>query len=124
MALVIMAIIVLFGIFSSCTPQLYKNQINVTHVLALTEEGDTIKIPINQIKPNVIYNVIGYDYYRPYRPWYYSNNFYHPSYNYNYKPKPNTNPSTPLTNNVITKPNPVIINNAPNPVKTNPKKNN
>jgi hypothetical protein len=134
--LLIMVIIILIGMFSSCTPQLYKNQINVTHVLALTEEGDTIKIPINAIKPNVIYNVIGYDYYRPYyyNRWNLFNTFndphYHPS---TFKPRPNnsTRPSFSTNNSMGSSGsvgnsggNPAVVTPPPNPVISNPKKNN
>ena len=45
---------------TSCTPYLYKsNQIKVTHVLALTEAGDTVQIAIKDIRPTQIYNVVG-----------------------------------------------------------------
>ena len=99
-AIAAMVIIILIGMLSSCTPQLYKNQINVTHVLALTEEGDTIKIPINQIRPNVVYNVIGYDYYRPYyNRWNPFNTYYDPYYHPNtYKPKPSYNVNSNINN--------------------------
>ena len=41
---------------TSCMSSIYKvrkEQIKVTHVLAITETGDTLKIPIESIKPNV-----------------------------------------------------------------------
>ena len=122
-----MVLIILIGMLSSCTPQLYKNQINVTHVLALTEEGDTLKIPINEIRPSVIYNVIGYDYYRPYynrwNPFMYGEPYYHPNV---YKPRPsyNINSSTisiPIQSSSNSNP---VISTPPNPAKSNMKKNN
>ena len=57
---------------TSCTPYLYKsNQIKVTHVLALTEAGDTVQIAIKDIRPTQIYNVVGYDFVRGYMNTYY-----------------------------------------------------
>lgn len=88
-------IIILFSV--SCSSYLYngKEKIQVTHVLAMTSTGDTLKIPIDKIRPNIYYNVIGYDYYRPYRyynPYYYN----HIDYGYSiggrtYNPPPNNN---------------------------------
>jgi hypothetical protein len=54
-------------------------------VFALTNQGDTIKIPINKIQPQRVYNVIGYDYYNPYDMYYnrYRNNWYDRYYDYN-----------------------------------------
>ena len=68
-------------ILSSCTSSIYKvrkDYIKVTHVLAITEVGDTLKVPISEIKPKVIYNVVGYDYMR-YNPYYspYNNRYYY-----------------------------------------------
>ena len=57
---------------TSCAPVLYKsNQIKVTHVLALTETGDTVKIAMKDIRPTQVYNVVGYDFTRPYMNPYY-----------------------------------------------------
>ena len=58
-------------IINGCTPYMYKygqnfNQPAITHVLALTDDGDTVKIPISDIRPRTIYNVVGYDYSYPY----------------------------------------------------------
>lgn len=81
----IVAAILLVGALSSCTPYMYKsNQIKVTHVLALTENGDTVKVSMKDIKPTQIYNVIGYDfirgynnpYYDPWRPYHMYDNHY------------------------------------------------
>ena len=69
----ILAVILLIGALSGCTPYLYKsNQIKVTHVLALTENGDTVKVSMRDIKPTQIYNVIGYDFTRGYNNQYYN----------------------------------------------------
>lgn len=58
----------------------------ITHVLALTNTGDTVKIPINEIKPQSLYNVVGYDFYNPYlydRSYNrYRNNWYDRYYDY------------------------------------------
>ena len=81
----IVILVLIFAALSSCTPFLYKsNQVQVTHVLALTEMGDTVKIPISEIKPKIIYDVIGYNYMR-YNPYYspYNNRYYYDYYNYN-----------------------------------------
>jgi len=53
----------------------------ITHVLALTSDGDTVKIPINEIQPKSIYNVIGYDFNNMYP--YNRYNWYDQYYNYN-----------------------------------------
>ena len=107
-------------IFFGCTQTLYRSPL-VTHVLAITETGDTLKIPINQIQPTKVYNVIGYDYYdRSYHTAYYRDwRFY---YNrdliqYNYYPN---------NQSIYVKPPNAIkqSTNAPNPAKNNTKKNN
>jgi hypothetical protein len=66
----------------SCGTYNTQPKIQITHVLAVTEQGDTLRLPINMIKPNVYYNVISYPN-RYYGGWY--NNYYQPSYN-NYRP--------------------------------------
>lgn len=127
-SLAIVAAVLLIGALSSCSPSLYKNnkKINITHVLAVTEMGDTLKIPIEAIRPNVIYNVMGYSYgMRPYyRPYNYINSTYD-YYPYNYsnnnsinysRPKPTSQISTGSGSNIsspaLSKPpaatNPVI----------------
>ena len=78
--LIIMISILLIGMLSSCSSLLYSsNQVMVTHVLALTEQGDTVKIRIDQIRPQQIYNVVGYDFVR----WN-DSRFYVPGYDYQY----------------------------------------
>ena len=80
-------------IMNGCVSSIYKvrkEQIKVTHVLAVTEMGDTLKIPMESIKPNVIYNVVGYDYMR-HNPYYspYNNRYYYDYYPYNYSANKN-----------------------------------
>ena len=68
----IVAAILLIAGLAGCTPYMYRsNQIKVTHVLALTENGDTVKVSMRDIKPTQIYNVIGYDFIRGYNNPYY-----------------------------------------------------
>ena len=118
----------LIFLIASCSSSFYKSKPQITHVLAVTKEGDTLKIPINSIKPNVIYNVIGYDYYRPY-----NHNYYWRPYNHNYnnhKPINNGNSNynnnssnnTPVNTTPTVKPAGSVT--PPNPVIINPRKNN
>ena len=76
------ALFVLAATVSSCGTYNVKPKIQITHVLAVTEQGDTLRLPINMIKPNVYYNVISYPN-RYYGGWY--NNYYQPSH-YNNRP--------------------------------------
>ncbi len=110
----ILTIILLFAMLVSCSPHYYKGSDKpiITHVLALNSEGDTLKIPINDIKPNVIYNVVGYDWYRL-RPGYYNRwaePYYHPRLYNPPKPIYNGNSNINYNNN----------NNAPNPPAIKP----
>ena len=66
----------------SCGTYNTKPKIQITHVLAVTEQGDTLRLPINMIKPNVYYNVISYPN-RYYSNWY--SGYYQSNYN-NYRP--------------------------------------
>jgi len=84
---------------TSCMSSIYKvrkEQIKVTHVLAIAENGDTLKIPIEAIKPNVVYNIIGYDYGRYYRPSYYYRpyNYIYDYYPYSYGNNTNSSGNT------------------------------
>ena len=63
------ALFVLAATVSSCGTHIKKPKIQITHVLAVTEQGDTLRLPINMIKPNVYYNIVSY----PSYPRYYSN---------------------------------------------------
>ena len=86
----------------------------VTHVLALTDQGDTVKIRIDQIRPQQIYNVVGYDFVRwndsrfyvPDYDYQYDHRYYNDRWRYHGKangtygqitPYPNINNSTPIT---------------------------
>ena len=73
----------LIAIASSCSIQ-KRPQIQITHVLAVTHEGDTLKLPIDVIRP-VNYRIInyssGYGWNNWYRPYYHN---YIPSYSNNY----------------------------------------
>ena len=110
--LVFIGIVVMILLYA-CSPYYYQSKgPKVTHVLALTEEGDTLKIPIKDIKPNVIYNVVGYDWYRPYSGYYtrwaepyYNTRLYNPP-----KPTYNGNSNINYNNN----------NNAQNPPTIKP----
>ena len=116
----------------ACSPYYYQSKgPKVTHVLALTEEGDTL-IPIKDIKPNVIYNVVGYDWYRPYSGYYtrWAEPYYHPRlynppkpiYNGNSSYNNNNNNNTPNITTPTIKPGGSGINPPPPPI--NPRKNN
>ena len=116
-------------IIASCSPYYYQSKgPKVTHVLALTEEGDTLKIPIKDIKPNVIYNVVGYDWYRPYSGYYtrWAEPYYHPRlYNppkpiYNGNSNINYNNNNNATNSPAIKPAGSVT---PPPQPVNPRKN-
>ena len=75
----VLAGIILMAALAGCTPYMYKsNQIKVTHVLALTERGDTVKIAMRDIQPTQVYNVVGYDFVRGY-----NNPYYNPWRQYN-----------------------------------------
>tara|TARA_R100000008_G_C3549331_1_gene149446 strand:+ start:243 stop:740 length:498 start_codon:yes stop_codon:yes gene_type:complete len=130
-AVVTMTLIVLIGMLSSCT--VYKTpQVHITSVLAVTAQGDTLKLPIDAIRPIYNYNTYPSNRYPIIHnyPFYYSPNRYQPIYGQ----RPNNN------NNNINIPNmpsssgsgpnissPVIVNppsNPPNPAKTNSKRNN
>ena len=124
----ILLLIILIAMFSSCSPYYYQSKgPKVTHVLALTEDGDTLKIPIKDIKPNVIYNVVGYDWYRPYSGYY---PYYHPHLYNSPKPINNGNSSyinnnsnnTPNITTPTIKPEGLGINPPPPPI--NPRKKN
>ena len=76
--------IVLFAVVvlaTSCSIQ-PKPRLQITHVLAVTQEGDTLKLPIDVIRP-VNYRIInyssgyGYGWNNWYRPYYHN---YIPSY--------------------------------------------
>tara|TARA_Y100000114_G_scaffold138813_1_gene142157 strand:- start:2854 stop:3339 length:486 start_codon:yes stop_codon:yes gene_type:complete len=79
-AIGVLLIILISAMLSGCSDLLYRgNNIMVTHVLALTEMGDTVKIRIQDIQPQRMYNVVGYDFVR----WQ-DNRFYVPGYDHHY----------------------------------------
>jgi hypothetical protein len=132
-AILILLSIMLFAMLSGCSPYYYQSKgPEVTHVLALTKEGDTLKIPIKDIKPNVIYNVVGYDWYRPYSGYYtrWDKPYYHPNFYNLHKPINNGNSNynnnssnnTPVNTTPTVKPAGSVT--PPNPVIINPRKNN
>lgn len=114
-SITVLLAILLLAMLASCSPMLYnRNQVMVTHVLALTEMGDTVKVRIQDIQPQRTYNVVGYDfvrwqdnrYYIPrydrhYDYRYYDSRWrYHgsPQGNYGYiTPNPNINNSPPIS---------------------------
>ena len=89
--LAILVIVMLVGMCSSCASVLYdSNRILVTHVLALTNSGDTVKIRIQDIQPQKMYHVVGYDfvrwhdskYYIPYNDRYYDYRYHDSRWRY------------------------------------------
>ena len=128
-AFLVFITIVFMLFFYGCSPYYYQSKgPEITHVLALTKEGDTLKIPIKDIRPNVIYNVVGYDWHHVpsgyYNRW--SNPYYHPHL-YNV-PKPSYNGNSNYNNNNNnTTPNPPAVKPAgsitPPPTPVNPRKN-
>ena len=71
-SIAVLAAIILMAALAGCTPYMYKsNQIKVTHVLAVNELGDTVKIAMRDIQPTQVYNVVGYDFIRGYNNPYY-----------------------------------------------------
>tara|TARA_R100000008_G_scaffold83872_1_gene69923 strand:+ start:165 stop:611 length:447 start_codon:yes stop_codon:yes gene_type:complete len=107
----VLAGIILVAALAGCTPYLYKsNQIKVTHVLAVTETGDTVKIAMRDIQPTQVYNVVGYDFVRGYNNPYYNPwrqyHMYDNHYRYYGNPKgtnvqgitPNWNPPAVINN--------------------------
>ena len=70
-------------LIASCSIQ-PKPKIQITHVLAITEQGDTLQIPIDLIRP-INYRIINYS---GYSGWGYDYGFnrhyynYHREYNY------------------------------------------
>jgi len=125
-------ILLLFLFITSCSPYYYKSNDKpiITHVLALNSEGDTLKIPIKDIKPNVIYNVIGYDWYQLRSGYYnrWNNPYYHPIYRkpYNFNDNANSgynynnNNNTPNSTTPTVKPGSVVT---PPSTPKNPRKN-
>ena len=134
-AITIVIMVLLIGALGGCTPYIYKsNQIKVTHVLAVTETGDTVKIAMRDIRPTQVYNVVGYDFVRGYNnPYYYPWRRYHVyDHHYRYYGNPKNASVQGITPNWNP---PVVVNNsgsnttgggnnpaAVNPVRVNGKK--
>mgnify|MGYP001583213124 FL=1 len=91
-----MRILLLLLFIVSCGTYNTKPKIQITHVLAVTEQGDTLRLPINMIRPNVYYNIVSY----PNYPRYYDN-WYNNNWNRNYR---NNQPIYVEKNKTINKP--------------------
>ena len=108
--------IVLFAVtvfVTSCSIQ-PKPKLQITHVLAVTQQGDTLTIPIDVIRP-VNYRIINYSYdYSWPRPYYYN---YHRNYDYSYGStgRSSNNNSSNNTNSNNNKQIPDRANNKPTP---------
>ena len=124
-AIAVLSTIMLIGALSSCT--VYRTpQMHITSVLAVTAEGDTLKLPIRPIYnyntyPSNRYPII------PNYPFYYSPHRYQPIYGQ--RPSNNINiPNTPsISGSGPNISSPAIVSppsNPPNPAKSNMKKNN
>ena len=108
-------LILLSIVLGSCVVQNQKPKIIVTHVLAVTEAGDTLRLPINMIRPNVYYKIIRYpnNYYNNwnqypgyYQPYYNNRPIYAPS---NGSGSNNSNNNNNSNNKPNPKPTPDII---------------
>ena len=127
-AVAVLAAIVLLGALSSCT--VYRQpQMKITSVLAVTAEGDTLKLPIDVIRPIYNYNTYPSNRYPiiPNYPFYYSPHRYNPIYGQ--RPGNNINiPNAPsISGSGPNISSPAIVSppsNPPNPAKSNMKKNN
>ena len=127
-AIAVLSTIMLIGALSSCT--VYRTpQMHITSVLAVTAEGDTLKLPIDAIRPIYNYNTYPSNRYPiiPNYPFYYSPHRYQPIYGQ--RPSNNINiPNTPsISGSGPNISSPAIVSppsNPPNPAKSNMKKNN
>ena len=96
----VLYVVVLVVCATSCV--VHRNtqpQIKLTHVLAVTAEGDTLKLPIDVIRPIYNYNTYPTNRY-PITPnyFYYSPHRYQPIYGqYSSRPSNNSN-NTPIIN--------------------------
>ena len=127
-AVAVLAAIVLLGALSSCT--VYRQpQMKITSVLAVTAEGDTLKLPIDVIRPIYNYNTYPSNRYPiiPNYPFYYSPHRYNPIYGQ--RPGNNINiPNAPsISGSGPNISSPAIVSppsNPTTPAKSNMKKNN
>ena len=96
--------IVLFAaaaLVTSCSIQ-KKPQIQITHVLAIDKQGDTLRIPIDVIRP-VNFRIINYNNSSWSRPYYYSPPYYNYN-NYSYSGSSRSSNNSTNTNKKITPP--------------------
>ena len=112
---------------------IYKPEpkIEITHVLAVTSEGDTLRLPISMIKSNVYYNITHYPhrYYNvPYNTWHHNNWYYNPAPRPVYVPNVgsgsnnnnnNNNSNNNSPNTGSSRPAPAVINPPSTPVAPN-----
>ena len=118
---ILLGVLAAMMIIQSCT--IYKQPaMKITSVLAVTAEGDTLKLPIDVIRPIYNYNNITYP-----------RTNYYPYHNYYYKPNNNVNNWKPISggssnynNNNTTPATPTVKPSgsvATPPVPVNPRKN-
>tara|TARA_R100001591_G_C4264424_1_gene160662 strand:+ start:156 stop:557 length:402 start_codon:yes stop_codon:yes gene_type:complete len=117
----IIATLIIF-LVAGCT--VYKTpKMHITSVLAVTAEGDTLKLPIDVIRPIYNYNTYptnrypvhpNYFYYSPWR----NNNTYEGGSSYNNNSNSNVSPSVSTPS---VKPSGSVVTPPPTPV--NPRKN-
>jgi len=90
--------ILIFLLLTGCAVTEKQPKILITHVLAVTEQGDTLRLPINMIRPNVVYKIINYG--NNYRPYYNDWNYRpYQNYNQNIYVRPNNNNNNSNNNN-------------------------
>ena len=77
-------------------------KLQITHVLAITQEGDTLKLPIDVIRP-VNFRIINYNNSSWSRPYYYSPPYYNYN-NYSYSGSSRSSNNSTNTNKKITPP--------------------
>lgn len=95
--------ILIFLLLTGCAVTEKQPKILITHVLAVTEQGDTLRLPINMIRPNVVYKIINYG--NNYRPYYNDWNYRpYQNYNQNIYIRPNNNDNSSNNNNTPSKP--------------------
>jgi len=79
-----------------------RPQIQITHVLAVTQEGDTLRIPIDVIRP--INYSSGYGYSSWYKP--YHNTYYNYNYSQGSTRSSNNNSNNNNSNKIVPRDNP------------------
>lgn len=96
------ALFALTAFVCSCSIQKQQPPIQLTHVLAVTHEGDTLKLPIDVIRP-VNFRIINYNNSSWSRPYYYSPPYYNYN-NYSYNGSSRSSNNSTNTNKKITPP--------------------